>query len=61
MKKICSKHDYYYTDEYIGIPIQKKLKGMKLFVLVKNVENEKVLDLRKKHLTNEPKGSIISM
>jgi len=21
MKKICSKHDYYYTDEYIGIPI----------------------------------------
>jgi hypothetical protein len=34
---------------------------MKLFALAGNVENKKVLNSKKKYLTNEPKGSIINV
>jgi hypothetical protein len=34
---------------------------MKLFALARNAENKKVLNLRKKYLTNKLKGSIINI
>ena len=34
---------------------------MKFFVLARNAENKKVLNLRKKYLTGEPKGVIIDV